>query len=148
MQALLVEYLEKLDSHLSLSDYEQLLQKAETILPKSMFGKLKQCFEYESGWLFVGLDFDSLEDKISAVTTNDPQKIKVYSDGYDGHALRALAYFGDEMPDVEMTPNGGTSYEAIIRNDHFYFHSEEVIDYLGTEMLGKELYTLIMKGKS
>jgi DNA polymerase-1 len=48
--------------------------------------------------LFVGLDFSSLEDKISAVTTQDPNKRKVYTDGYDGHSLRAFAYFGEQMP--------------------------------------------------
>ena len=72
----------------------------------------------------------------------------MYSDGYDGHCLRALAYFGDEMEDIKMTPEGGISYEAIIGNGHIYFHSEEIIDYLGTEMLGKDLYLLIQKGTS
>ncbi len=64
---------------------------------------IKECIEAPSGWLFVGLDFDSLEDKISAVTTKDPMKIKVYSDGYDGHCLRAFKYFRDEMPDIVDT---------------------------------------------
>jgi len=64
---------------------------------------IKECIEAPPGWLFVGLDFDSLEDKISAVTTKDPMKIKVYSDGYDGHCLRAFGYFKDEMPDIVDT---------------------------------------------
>ena len=64
---------------------------------------IKECIEASPGWLFVGLDFDSLEDKISAVTTRDPMKIKVYSDGYDGHCLRAFGYFKDEMPDIVDT---------------------------------------------
>ncbi|CBX87985.1 N4 DNAP-like protein [Roseovarius Plymouth podovirus 1] len=69
---------------------------------KSRLAKLiKECFEAPPGWLFVGLDFDSLEDRISALQTKDPEKLKVYTDGYDGHSLRAYGYFGDQMPDID-----------------------------------------------
>jgi len=101
---------------------------------------IKECFEAPPGWLFVGLDFDSLEDKISAVTTKDPEKIKVYSDGYDGHCLRALAYFGEHMPNIETCPNGATAYEATIGDKSIYFHSEEEVEYLGTTYQGSELF--------
>lgn len=70
----------------------------------SRYAKLiKSCFEAPPGWLFVGLDFASLEDRISALTSKDPNKLKVYTDGYDGHSLRAYAYWGDEMPDIDPT---------------------------------------------
>lgn len=70
----------------------------------SIYAKLiKSCIEAPPGWIFVGLDFLSLEDRISALTTKDPNKIKVYTDGYDGHSLRAFAYFGDQMPDIVDT---------------------------------------------
>jgi DNA polymerase-1 len=61
---------------------------------------IKSCFQAPPGWLFCGLDFDSLEDKISALTTKDPNKLKVYTDGYDGHSLRAFSYFREQMPDI------------------------------------------------
>ena len=61
---------------------------------------IKKCIKAPKGWLFVGLDFDSLEDKISALTTKDPNKLKVYTDGYDGHCLRAFFYFGMMMPGI------------------------------------------------
>jgi len=60
--------------------------------------------------LLCGLDFASLEDKISAVTTNDPNKIKVYTDGYDGHSLRAYAYFGSQMPLIKQS-NGKRTFQ-------------------------------------
>lgn len=70
----------------------------------STYGKLvKQAFIAQKGWLFVGADFSSLEDRINALLTSDPNKLKVYTDGYDGHCLRAFAYFGDEMPDIVET---------------------------------------------
>ena len=107
---------------------------------------IKECFEAPPGWLFVGLDFESLEDKISAVTTRDPEKIKVYTDGYDGHCLRALAYFGDQMPDIELCPEGAIAYRVMVNDNPVYFHSEEKVNYLGQDMLGVDLYNLIMKG--
>lgn len=64
---------------------------------------IKSMFRAPKGWLFVGLDFASLEDRISALTTKDPNKLKVYTDGYDGHSLRAFYYFREKMPDIEET---------------------------------------------
>lgn len=70
----------------------------------SEYGKLiKSCFIAPEGWIFTGLDFASLEDKISALTTKDPNKIKVYTDGYDGHSLRAYTYWSRMMPDISNT---------------------------------------------
>ena len=81
---------------------------------KGDLGKLiKSCFGCDPNgeWLFCGLDFASLEDRISALTTKDPNKLKVYTDGYDGHCLRAYAYFGDQMPDID--PNIVASINSI-----------------------------------
>nr|WP_232373554.1 DNA polymerase [Alteromonas sp. RKMC-009] len=64
---------------------------------------VKKCFKAPKGWVFMGADFASLEDRISALTTKDPEKLKVYTDGYDGHCLRAYGYFGDQMPDIDPT---------------------------------------------
>ena len=106
---------------------------------------IKECFEAPPGWLFVGLDFDSLEDKISAVTTKDPEKIKVYTDGFDGHCLRALAYFKEHMPDIELLPEGATAYKALVDGKQIYFHSDEEIEYQGQTMLGSELVAQLNK---
>ena len=81
---------------------------------KSRLAKLiKECFEAPPGWIFVGLDFDSLEDRISALTTKDPEKLKVYTDGYDGHSLRAYGYFGAQMPDIN--PDSVDSINSIAK---------------------------------
>lgn len=71
---------------------------------KGKYGKLiKWCIQAPPGWIFIGLDFNALEDRISALTTKDPNKLKVYIDGYDGHSLRAYAYYGEDMPDIDPT---------------------------------------------
>lgn len=78
----------------------------------SKYAKLiKSCFLAPPGWLFCGIDFNALEDRISALTTRDPQKLKVYTDGYDGHCLRAFGYFGNQMPDID--PNSVESINSI-----------------------------------
>jgi DNA polymerase-1 len=64
---------------------------------------IKQMVRAPKGWLFVGADFSSLEDKIITLLTRDPNRLKVYLDGYDGHSLRAFSYFRDQMPDIEDT---------------------------------------------
>ena len=35
--------------------------------------------------------------------TKDPNKLKVYTDGYDGHCLRAYSYFGHKMTGIDPT---------------------------------------------
>lgn len=70
----------------------------------SKYAKLiKSCIVAMLGWVFMGLDFASLEDRISALTTKDPNKLKVYTDGYDGHSLRAYAYYREQMPDIDAS---------------------------------------------
>ncbi len=64
---------------------------------------IKMCFYSPPGFLMVGLDFFSLEDKISGLTSKDPNRLKVYTDGYDGHSLRAFSYFPERMPDIMDT---------------------------------------------
>ena len=78
----------------------------------SKYAKLvKTGFVAPDGWILCGADFSSLEDRISALTTKDPNKLKVYTDGYCAHCLRAAAYFPDEMPDItnklsKIAPSG------------------------------------------
>jgi DNA polymerase I len=53
------------------------------------------------GWLFCGADFNSLEDYVSALTTKDPNKLKVYEQGFDGHCLRAAFYYDDQLTHID-----------------------------------------------
>lgn len=61
---------------------------------------IKSCFQAPNGWLLCGLDFNALEDHISALTTKDKNKLKVYIDHFDGHCLRAYSYWKSLMPDI------------------------------------------------
>ena len=59
---------------------------------------------YVDGWIFCGADFSSLEDRISALTTKDPNKLKVYTDGFDGHCLRSYYYWPEAYVGIADTP--------------------------------------------
>lgn len=105
----------------------------------SKYGKtIKTIFSAPPGWIFAGADFSSLEDRINTLLTKDPNKIKVYTDGYDGHALRAYAYFGDQMPDIVDTVE---SINSIAEKKSPYAHLRQesksptfALTYLGTWM--------------
>lgn len=78
----------------------------------TQYGKLiKKCFKAPNGWLFVGADFMSLEDKISALQTKDPVKMSVYTDGLDAHCINAYNYYTEQMPDIN--PNDVKSINTI-----------------------------------
>jgi len=66
----------------------------------SKYGKIiKNCFVAPKGWLFAGADFSALEDRIGAILSNDMNKTKEFAYGFDGHSLRALAFFPEELPE-------------------------------------------------
>lgn len=76
---------------------------------------IKECFRAPKGWLMIGIDFASLEDRISALTTKDPEKLKVYQHGYDGHCLRAFSYFSNQMPDIKEAYNKASTEEEKVK---------------------------------
>lgn len=82
---------------------------------------IKACFKGPDGWLFCGADFNSLEDMISALTTKDPNKLKVYA--------------GSKQFDV--TVNGVTHR----------IREEDVVKYDGKEINGSELYEKLQGSK-
>lgn len=81
---------------------------------KSKYAKpVKRCFSPPEGWLMMGADFASLEDRISALTTKDPNKLKVYTDGYDGHCLRAFSYWPEKLPGIVDTVESINSIKSL-----------------------------------
>ncbi len=83
-------------------------------LPEDLVNKLKKVLILHSGYVLCGADFSSLEDRISALTTKDPNKLKVYM----GHEV------------FELTVNGVCHH---IRDD-------DTIVYDGKTYTGKLFY--------
>jgi DNA polymerase-1 len=77
---------------------------------------IKACFVAPRGWIFVGADSASLEDRIDALQTKDPNKLKVYTDGYDGHCLRAFNYFPDRLPGIVDTVESINSIAKLFKD--------------------------------
>ena len=73
---------------------------------------IKNCFISPPNQLMVGADYNSLEDYISALTTRDKNKMLVYEQGYDGHALRTASYFSKEMPDIQQAIEGERCFKV------------------------------------
>jgi len=109
----------------------------------------KECFSAPDGWLLVGADFASLEDRIAALTTKDSQKLKLYTEGYDGHCLRAYAYFKEKMPDIrQLDPDTETKcYSAKVGDTYICFTADDTIKYLGLTYTGTEFHELFTNNK-
>lgn len=70
----------------------------------SVYGKpIKSQVSAPDGWIFVSADYNALEDKVNTILTNDPNKVKIFTQGYDGHCYRAFYYWGDEMKGIVDT---------------------------------------------
>ena len=88
----------------------------------SKYGKLiKSCFQAPPGWIFAGLDFASLEDRISALTTRDPNKLAVYQ----GHIV----------------------YEVDIDGTVHHIRDDDTISYDGKTYTGQQFYALATSGQ-
>jgi len=76
-----------------------------TNLPaKGVMGKLiKGCVVAPAGWLFCGADYNALEARINAIVSQDPNRIKIYTQGFDSHCLNAYSYYSAQMPDIDPT---------------------------------------------
>ena len=86
----------------------------QQIPAKGPLGKLiKSCFVSPDSKIFSGADYNALEDKINTLLTRDPNKVKIFSEGYDGHCFRAFYYWGDEMPDIVDTVESVNSIKEL-----------------------------------
>ncbi len=73
----------------------------------SIYGKaVKKCFTSPPGWLFVGSDFTALESIINALITKDPNKLMVFTDGFDSHCLASYFYFQEKILDITTELQG------------------------------------------
>lgn len=86
----------------------------------------KHAAVYIDGASVANLPEDQVEDHISALTTKDENKLKVYLQNYDGHCLRACTYFEETMPDIvekrEEIAKEGQTYKVV--------YSDGSVEYL------------------
>lgn len=85
-----------------------------------------------------------MEDRIDALKTKDPEKLKVYLDGYDGHSLRAYYFFKEHMPDIELAEENEPCYTAKIKDETITWKASDKIVYNNVTYTGDEFYELVV----
>ena len=89
----------------------------------SKYAKLiKSCFQAPKGWLWVGLDYQSLEDHISALVTKDPNKLKVYT--------------------------GLKKYKLTLNGIAHTISEDTMVEYDGKLITGDQLYEILQNSQS
>ena len=89
----------------------------------SKYAKLiKSCFQAPKGWLWVGLDYQSLEDHISALVTKDPNKLKVYT--------------------------GLKEYKLTLNGIAHTISEDTIVEYDGKLITGDQLYEILQNSQS
>lgn len=65
---------------------------------RSVFAKpVKKCFGAAEGRLMVGADYTGLEAVVGAIISEDKKMLGPYIDGFDGHSMRAVAFFPEDL---------------------------------------------------
>ena len=106
----------------------------------SRFAKpVKEVFVSNNEWIMCGIDFNALESRIDALTTKDPNKLKVFSEGWDSHCLNAVISFGSKMPDID--PTNKTSVNSIKDKYPEYRQKAKVLGF--SLQYGGEATTLV-----
>lgn len=95
-------------------------------------------FEIDPGWLFYGIDFNALEDRVNTLLTRDPNKMKIFTDGYDSHCYRAYAYFKDEMPDITQVADDTRCFIMHKGADNIYVNANNTITIKGNKLSFEE----------
>lgn len=72
----------------------------------------------------------------------------VYTDGYDGHCLRAYSYHKDSMPDITLASDSTKCFKAKVGNSVVFFKEDDTILYKGKRYTGQELYDKIFRKKN
>ena len=84
-----------------------------------------------------------VEDKINTLLTGDPNKVKVYADGYDGHCFRTYYYWKDQIPDIRYIEEDTVEcFEVAVGSKTIQFTATDTINYQGKHYTGKQFYEL------
>ena len=86
----------------------------------------------------------NVEDRISALTTKDHNKLKVYLDNYDGHCLRAWYYFPEiAKAGLKFADENEICYTAKVGDKFIDFTENQLICYKNETLTGKQLWELL-----
>ena len=102
---------------------------------------IKECFVAPDGWVFAGSDFNALESTIGAKITQDPNRMKVFTDGYDSHMFNAYHYFTEEFAHVPQSVEEDDCFTIEQDGETLYLKGDTMVVCLdGKERTIKEYY--------
>ena len=131
------------DQLTNLPAFTLLFSELEMVAPRELVDRVQKAFNYQKPWSFGGADYASLEDRINAILTNDKNKVKVYTDGMDGHCFRAHGFWSHKMPKIRQAEDTERCFSVKVGDTDLYFKGDDVIDYQGTKYTGIEFYEKI-----
>ena len=81
-----------------------------------------------------------VEDKINTLLTGDPNKEKVYSEGYDGHCFRTYYYWKDQMSDIQQANEDEQCFKLTLEDgSELTVKASDTLIYQGKETIAQEL---------
>jgi DNA polymerase-1 len=85
----------------------------ENIPHHSKYGEMiMKCFIAPDGYLIGGADFSSLEDRINAILTQDPNKVKVYTDGNSVESINSIEEVYPKLRQESKVPTFALTYQG------------------------------------
>ena len=88
-----------------------------------------------------------MEDRVSALLTKDTNKLAVYTDGYDGHCLRAYSYFKNKMPDIETAEQEEKCIKITSDGKDIYINELDKVVINGISCSGSEYIRRVLNAK-
>lgn len=102
--------------------------------------EFEQTYTKETGSIFAGADYSALEDKINTLLTGDPNKVKVYSEGFDSHCFRTYYYWKDQMPDIQQANEDEQCFKLTLEDgSELTVKASDTLIYQGKETTAQEL---------
>ena len=81
-----------------------------------------------------------VEDKINTLLTGDPNKVKVYSEGFDSHCFRTYYYWKDQMPDIQQANEDEQCFKLTLEDgSELTVKASDTLIYRGKETIAQEL---------
>ena len=103
------------------------------------------CFVSPDGWIYGGADFSALEAMGEALLSRDPNKLKVYIDGFDSNCVNAFAYFPEQMPDIHQATPTDKCFKITQDNQVYFMKATDRIKLEdGTILSIGDYYTNVM----
>ena len=86
---------------------------------------------------------------MNPLLTKHPNKLCLYTQAYDGHALRAFAYYKEQMPDIRQATEEDKCFKIKINDQYLHCKNGDfIIDANNIKITVEEYYEKYCSSKS